>query len=689
MRVRYWVLLALAFTACPKREPDAAPAAPKEPEELAKIADAEDRRALADGLLVNLAANHADPKVRVRAYTALGRIQEPTTLDAVVKGLTDKVPAVRAEAAWASGMIAFAWQGLPDADKLKLSDALRAAEDHEDDAAAHDQMLEALGRVATPGAVDRLNERLIVTALQARVAQSLGVAFRHGAKFPIASARMLTALLSPELPDATRFGAAYAFAASKELAGRAPLRSCLTDGSAEVRAICAKGLGDVGEDVDAVALKARVDDPDYRVAVEAVRSLAKLSQKCKALVCPPLGALADLSSRTDRLLRGDAVGGGQVLLALAQQGVPTVGVPVLVRIHEQLKQGMATQSDKQVKHDIANLECRFAAAIDRAEGELNLGPQCGGGVISDPQRFSLMLTELAESAPKTPKKRYEQVAPYLDNPDPKVKWAAIQALASSKYPAAADKLRVFLSGQDLVLAGAAANALAKLGDQQSIPQVRALALKCLTNLDPAGDVAEALKTFKNKESVVELNQWLQSPQAFLRHSAADVIQALSGKPVAVPPVEAPAEPKKGSMPKDATLTLKTVRGEIVLKFLTADAPRTTASMYTLARKGFFKNTIFHRIVPDFVAQGGDPRGDGNGGPGYAIRCEVSHHPYNRGAVGMALSGKDTGGSQFFLTLAPQPHLEGRYTVWAEITKGQEVADALLEGDQILDARADP
>jgi cyclophilin family peptidyl-prolyl cis-trans isomerase len=91
---------------------------------------------------------------------------------------------------------------------------------------------------------------------------------------------------------------------------------------------------------------------------------------------------------------------------------------------------------------------------------------------------------------------------------------------------------------------------------------------------------------------------------------------------------------------------------------------------------------FHRVVPAFVAQGGDPRGDGSGGPGYAIRDELGRSPYVRGAVGMALSGPDTGGSQFFLTLAAQPHLEGHYAVFGHVAAGFKAMDALVQGDML-------
>jgi len=87
----------------------------------------------------------------------------------------------------------------------------------------------------------------------------------------------------------------------------------------------------------------------------------------------------------------------------------------------------------------------------------------------------------------------------------------------------------------------------------------------------------------------------------------------------------------------------------------------------------------HRVVPDFVIQDGDPTGTGSGGPGYTIRCEYNQLRYEAGMVGMALSGKDTGGSQWFVTLSPQPHLNGRYTIFAEVTRGLDVAKKVTQG----------
>src|SRR5581483_10133237 len=98
---------------------------------------------------------------------------------------------------------------------------------------------------------------------------------------------------------------------------------------------------------------------------------------------------------------------------------------------------------------------------------------------------------------------------------------------------------------------------------------------------------------------------------------------------------------------------------------------------------YFDNTSFMRVVPNFVIQGGDPRNDMNGGPGYAIRDEINLQKYTRGAVGMALSGPDTGGSQFFITHSPQPHLDGGYTIFGRVTDGMNaVVDQTERGDRV-------
>jgi cyclophilin family peptidyl-prolyl cis-trans isomerase len=133
-------------------------------------------------------------------------------------------------------------------------------------------------------------------------------------------------------------------------------------------------------------------------------------------------------------------------------------------------------------------------------------------------------------------------------------------------------------------------------------------------------------------------------------------------------------------PRGATLV--TDRGTIRFAFYGDQAPLTVYNFMMLAARGYYNRLRFHRVVPAFVAQDGDPRGDGNGGPGYAIRDELTRLTYNRGMVGMALAGPNTGGSQYFMTLSDQPRLDGHYPLFGRVVTGLAVMDALVEGDLI-------
>jgi cyclophilin family peptidyl-prolyl cis-trans isomerase/HEAT repeat protein len=128
----------------------------------------------------------------------------------------------------------------------------------------------------------------------------------------------------------------------------------------------------------------------------------------------------------------------------------------------------------------------------------------------------------------------------------------------------------------------------------------------------------------------------------------------------------------------------TEKGTFTIDLTPEDAPLTVENFIKLARKNYFNGLTVHRVVPNFVMQDGDPRGDGNGGPGYSIRCELNMLEYERGAVGMALSGKDTGGSQWFVTHSPQPHLDGGYTIFGKVNEiGMKIVDKIARGDKIL------
>lgn len=157
-----------------------------------------------------------------------------------------------------------------------------------------------------------------------------------------------------------------------------------------------------------------------------------------------------------------------------------------------------------------------------------------------------------------------------------------------------------------------------------------------------------------------------------------------------------AEAKADDLPR---VLLRTTKGEIEVELFENEAPNTTANFVALVEKGFYDGTPFHRVLPGFMAQGGDPTGTGRGGPGYAIACECyqpNHRVHFRGSVSMAHAGRDTGGSQFFLTFVPTRHLDGRHTVFGRVVKGLDVLakiqrrdpqdDEAPKPDKILEAK---
>jgi peptidyl-prolyl cis-trans isomerase B (cyclophilin B) len=128
-------------------------------------------------------------------------------------------------------------------------------------------------------------------------------------------------------------------------------------------------------------------------------------------------------------------------------------------------------------------------------------------------------------------------------------------------------------------------------------------------------------------------------------------------------------------------------GEITIEFFPDDAPKTVENFVTLAKKGFYDNLTFHRVVPGFVVQGGDPKGDGTGGPGYNIKAEFNKNKHVRGSLAMARSAQpDSAGSQFYITYGPQPHLDGSYTVFGKVVSGMEHVDKIKPGDRMKTVR---
>ena len=128
--------------------------------------------------------------------------------------------------------------------------------------------------------------------------------------------------------------------------------------------------------------------------------------------------------------------------------------------------------------------------------------------------------------------------------------------------------------------------------------------------------------------------------------------------------------------------VQTQKGKMVIELFEKDAPGTVKNFLDLTDKGFYNGLSFHRVIPDFMVQGGCPSGTGTGGPGYKIKCEINPNKHERGTLSMAHAGKDTGGSQFFICHSPQKHLDGVHTVFGKVVEGVDIVDKLAKGDKM-------
>jgi cyclophilin family peptidyl-prolyl cis-trans isomerase len=285
----------------------------------------------------------------------------------------------------------------------------------------------------------------------------------------------------------------------------------------------------------------------------------------------------------------------------------------------------------------------------------------------------------------------------LEDEDPRVVAAALEALAKAGGPQSLDSLRRHLAHADYGVRAAAAEGLAAL---KARGQARALLAAWERGLaDPDLEarlaVVTALAGPKDEPGVAALREIAtRDPSRAVRLQAGAALRA-QGQPSPDPGSEAvdrpPLDYRLAMAPYDAQpsaplytprLILHTRGGPIEIHLNVVEAPLASATYLDLARRGFFNGLTFHRVVPGFVIQGGDPRGDGRGGPGFTLRDEVGQRPYGRGTVGIALAGKDTGGSQLFVALSPQPHLDGTYPVLGWVAAGMDVVDRIQPGDLI-------
>lgn len=274
----------------------------------------------------------------------------------------------------------------------------------------------------------------------------------------------------------------------------------------------------------------------------------------------------------------------------------------------------------------------------------------------------------------------------------------LTAYAAFKPADAADRLRAALNDSDFVVRATAAGLLAEMGPDPFNERMLGIALPRELQERRANDAALAMIDALAKQKTATANTAIQtaldSPDILVRRRAAAALKENGAGDFAervgtVKTQFTDADYNRALHWHNGTVraTVTTTKGVFVINFLPDDAPLTVDNFVSLANRKYFDRIVFHRVVPNFVAQTGDPRGDGNGGPGFSIRCEINYAEYDRGAVGMALSGKDTGGSQWFVTHSRQPHLDGGYTVFGRVAERyMPVVDSLARGDKILKIR---
>ena len=269
----------------------------------------------------------------------------------------------------------------------------------------------------------------------------------------------------------------------------------------------------------------------------------------------------------------------------------------------------------------------------------------------------------------------------------------LQAIAAFKPKDLNDIARQYLTEADVIIRSTAAELLG--GQPPSEANTRALtealprAMRDADN-DAALAILSALAKQKNDMANDAIKTALDSKDHLVRRRAVVLLKTNGAEDfserigmVQTRNTDADYRRAIARIGKKPTATVATTKGSFTIEFLPADATLNVENFIQLAKKGYFNGQTIPRVVPNFVVQAGDPRGDQNGGPGYTIRCEINEVAYERGAVGMALSGKDTGGSQWFVTHSPQPHLDGGYTVFGHVIRGMEVVDQIARGDRII------
>ena len=262
----------------------------------------------------------------------------------------------------------------------------------------------------------------------------------------------------------------------------------------------------------------------------------------------------------------------------------------------------------------------------------------------------------------------------------KIKNSCLKALKSGDVAVTATAASIL--GDSLLMDSKSVKGLLDALDRLRVPQ----------DVEAIQEICGTLGKLKDRQARISLERTLNLPDRSVKFAALKALKEITGREYST---EMRVEPLYTdfdfryleALPKPLRVKMETARGDVVMELNPADSPFTIMSFLKLAtERGFFRGRTFHRVVPNFVVQGGDPRGDGYGGPEYSLRSEFSPKHYETGTVGIASAGKDTEGSQFFITQSPQPHLDGKYTIIGSVISGMDVVNKIQVDDHIYDIK---
>ena len=668
-----WSALLMVGTGCAASRPRGGTTT-EEASDVAKgsVAASEGIRAAAATFAPALAST--DAGTRSRALLALARLERLDAVEPILAAVKDPDPSVRALAAFAAGQLDLALdpqRAAHEEMRQVIESVLVAALAAEGQAPVRIALIRAVGRLGSRAGLDELvaltTSPHVLERREALVAVGVSGARRQASKKDDPALLAAVTLALSDNDDEVRTAAAYAAFRQKLALPHEAVAGALSGGS-QTRIFLARAMAAVDAAVADAHLPTLLDDPDWRVQVEALRAVKTRPE-------PNVESIARLleSAVKKYTAAGQLHVIGESCLLLADVGAPP-SLPVVAAAFTSLPTGAAT----------ARARCTCAAAVEVLGGDGTAVEGCTSGLSDELQaRHALEAVEHSH-VPSTEKAL--ALAAFLDTDHLRVRMAAAGALCTEASFAAADAAAARLVAEpDAGVTSALLECFAEgnngdvLLDQTLVTvSERFSSPNAFANTEPLLAVATLARTRPGPAMQALRHTLLKHADAGVRDAAGDVP---SGERAPGPRALALPEPAPGTLPLAAVL--HTSRGEIVIAFERELAPRTVKNFSDLAAKKIFNGTPFHRVIADFVSQGGDPRGDGSGGPGFSVPCENSDASFSRGAEGMAHAGKDTGGSQFFLTHSLQPHLDGRYTLFARVVDGDDVMDALQKDDILV------